>query len=122
MCSSLQQLEEIQRGKLRGYADITQERWKDIIGRMESGRLMFSYYRPEKKAELMSKSRPLRGTNIYLNDHLSMHNSELFSQARKFKRENTMVSAWTQHCCVYIKINEGGQRLYVKTLADLARI
>ena len=41
----------------------------------------------DRKTELMQRRGQLRGTNIYLNDHLSPKNSELFREARRLKRE-----------------------------------
>ena len=46
----------------------------------------FSYILHEKKAELMAKRRVLKGTDIYINDHLSSYNSELFRHVRQLKR------------------------------------
>ena len=49
----------------------------------------------EKKATLMNKRSSLRGTSIYLNDHMSASNSELFHQARQLKRDWKIHAAWT---------------------------
>ena len=65
----------------------------------------------ERKNELMMKVGALRGTDVYLNDHLSAHNSKLFRQARQLKRKNKIYSSLSQHCCVYRKIRESGQRI-----------
>ena len=74
----------------------------------------------ESKNKLMMKRGVLRGTDVYLNDHLSAHNSELFHQVRQLKCENKVYSTWTQHCCVFMKIRESGQRIKLKTLADFS--
>ena len=76
----------------------------------------------ERKNEFVMKWGALRGTYVYLNDHLSSHNSELVHQARQLKCESKIYSTWTQHCCICMKIHKSGQRIELKTLADLVRI
>ena len=36
-----------------------------------------------KKTELMRKRKMLKGSNVYLNDHLTQKNNELFAEARR---------------------------------------
>ena len=49
----------------------------------------------EKKATLMNKRGSLRCTSIYLNDHMSASNSEMFHQTRQLKRDWKIHAAWT---------------------------
>jgi len=84
--------------------------------------ILVQFLSAEKKAEVMSRRLQLKGTDIYINEHLSRHNRELFRQARQLKREKKIVSAWSEHCCVYVKIHEGGRRVKVRSLADIAKL
>ena len=84
--------------------------------------IIVQFHSADRKTELIMKRGALKGTDIYLNDHLSTHSGEFFRQARQVKRDKKMHSAWTQNCCVLVEIREDGQRLKVKTLADLARV
>ena len=70
----------------------------------------------------MAKRRMLKETHIYIDDHLSSYNSELFRHARHLKRENKLFSAWTHDCCVVIKVREFEQRFKLKILAELQRL
>ena len=58
----------------------------------------------EKKATLMNKRGSLRCTSVYLNDHLSAFNSELFRQARQLKHV-LLIHEWLLLYNWYNKLN-----------------
>ena len=70
----------------------------------------------------MMKRSALRGTDIYINDHLPTFNSELFRQARQLKRDKKIVSTLLKTAASYAKIREGGEKVKVKTVTDLASL
>ena len=74
---------------------------------------------PDKKSALMRKCALLRGSKVYLNDHLSHTNSELFREARRLTKDNKIV--WTLNCKVFIK-SEHAQRLHVVNVQQLRDI
>ena len=76
----------------------------------------------EKKATLMSLQGSLRGTSIYLNDHLSPFNTELFRQARQLKRDVKIHMAWTMNCCVLIRRREVDIKIQIRQKCDLVRL
>ena len=51
----------------------------------------------------------LKGSGIYLNDHLTSKNSELAKSARDLKRDSNrkIISTWTWDCKVFVKDNMG---------------
>ena len=49
---------------------------------------------PDKKSALMRKRAMLRGSKVYINDHLSQTNSELFREARRL------------HSCQHLKMGK----------------
>ena len=77
---------------------------------------------PDKKSALMRKRTMLRGSQVYLNDHLSQTNSELFREARRLKKDNKIFSVWTLNCKVFIKKTEHAQRLHVVNVQQLRDI
>ena len=64
-------------------------RWQDV-----TQPIIVQMMSSDRKTELMQRRGQLRGTNIYLNDHLSPNNSELFREARRLKREKKVFVAW----------------------------
>ena len=43
--------------------------------------LIFQFLSTDNKTELMRKRKMLKGSNVYLNDHLTQKNNELFAEA-----------------------------------------
>ena len=64
----------------------------------------------------MNKRGSLRGTSIYLNDHMSAFNSEMFHQARQSKRDWKIYAAWTMNC------REDDAKMQVRQKSDLVRL
>ena len=62
-------------------------RWKD-----GTQPVIVQLLSPDKKSALMRKRAMLRGSKVYLNDHLSQTNSELFREARRLKKDNKIFS------------------------------
>ena len=52
-------------------------------------------YSSDRSTELMQKRGQLKGTNIFMNGHMSPKNSELFREARRLKREKKVFGART---------------------------
>lgn len=59
----------------------------------------------KRKNELMKQGRNLRGTDVYLNDHLTKKNSEIAGKARHLKRNKKIQGTWVRNCRVFIKLN-----------------
>ena len=52
----------------------------------------------------MKNARKLKGSNVYINEHLTKRNSDLAYKARKYKKMGLITSTWTYNCVVMIKI------------------
>ena len=77
---------------------------------------------PDKKSALMRKRAMLQGSKVYLNDHLSQTNGELFREATRLTKDNKIFSVWTLNCKVFIKKSEHAQRLHVVNVQQLRDI
>ena len=55
------------------------------------------------KMRLLQEGKKLKGTDVYLNDHLSRKNSEIAKAARNMKRDGNIERTWTRNCYVFIK-------------------
>ena len=83
--------------------------------------IIVQFLSADKKTEIMMKRRLLRGTDIYLNDHLSALNAEMFREARRLKREGKVDQAWTMNCSVFVKRRVGDNKEQIRCKADLAK-
>uniref|UniRef100_A0A087X494 Uncharacterized protein n=1 Tax=Poecilia formosa TaxID=48698 RepID=A0A087X494_POEFO len=57
------------------------------------------------KNELLKQGRKLKGTNVYINEHLTKLNADIARRARFLRKQKKIQSTWTSNCRVYIKLN-----------------
>lgn len=72
------------------------------------------------KAELLRQGRKLKGTNVYMNDHLTKQNAEIARNARLLKKERKILNTWTTNCKIFIKLNGPEEKvLVIRKMEDL---
>jgi hypothetical protein len=71
------------------------------------------------KTRILSKGANLKGTNVYVNEHLTKKNADLAKAARKLKKDGKIHKTWTRDCKVFIKETMRGKSKLVRTSADL---
>ena len=59
----------------------------------------------KSKVNILKNGRMLKGTNVYVNEHLSKKNADIAGFARQLKRRQRIHSTWTRNCKVLIKTN-----------------
>ncbi len=59
----------------------------------------------KNKTDLLKQGRKLKGTNVYINEHLTKANADLAKQARFLKKKGKIQSTWTANCKVFVKLN-----------------
>ena len=67
---------------------------RDIIVRFVSRR---------SKTAVMRNARRLKGTKIYVNEHLTTKHVTLAKTARKLQKENKIAFTWVRNCKVFVK-------------------
>ena len=76
------------------------------------------------KNALMKQGRLLRGTDVYINEHLTRKNGEIAKKARQLRKQNKIQGTWVWNCNIFIKLNgppEAAKVLVVRNLNDLDR-
>lgn len=56
------------------------------------------------KAKIIAARKDLKGTNIYVNEHLTKHTSEMFATARRLVKEKRLLGAWTVNGRLVVKV------------------
>ena len=64
---------------------------------------IYIYIYTDKKTEIMRKRKMLKGSAVFLNDHLTQKNNELFAEARWLKKEWKIVGTWTMNGNIFVK-------------------
>ena len=75
------------------------------------------------KIDLLKQAKQLKGTGVYLNEHLTKKNAEIARQARSLKKQNKIQATWTRNCKVMIRLNgstpEETKVVMIRELKDL---
>lgn len=74
------------------------------------------------KIELLKQGKKLKGTGVYLNEHLTKKTAEIARQARSLKKQNKIQATWTRNCKVMIRLNgnpEEAKVVMIRELKDL---
>lgn len=74
------------------------------------------------KTELLKHAKKLKGTGVYINEHLTKKNAEIARQARILRKEQKIQSTWTRNCKVMIRLNgtpEEAKVIMIRELKDL---
>lgn len=74
------------------------------------------------KTELLKQGKKLKGTDVYMNDHLTKRNADIAKKARELRREKKIQQTWTWNCKVFIKLNgspEDAKVLVIRSIEEL---
>lgn len=75
------------------------------------------------KTEMLSQGRKLRGTAVYINEHLTQKMAQIAREARILRKNGKVKATWTRNCKVFIQLNgsnpEQAKVIMVRELKDL---
>ena len=75
------------------------------------------------KNDLLHQGRKLKGTNVYINEHLTKQNATIAREARILRKEKKIKETWTRNCKVYVRLNgastESERVLIVRAIEEL---
>ncbi len=71
------------------------------------------------KTALLKQGRKLKGSNVYINEHLSKFNADIAKKARYLKKLKKIQSTWTANCKVFIKLNGTPEEAMVKAIRNI---
>lgn len=76
----------------------------------------------KQKIALLKQGRNLKGTNVYINEHLTKKNSDIARQARQLRKENKIQATWTSNCRVFIKLNGSPEQAKVLLINECCEL
>lgn len=74
------------------------------------------------KTALLKKGRKLKGSNVFISEHLTKHNADIARKARYLKKQRKIQNTWTANCKIFIKLNgipEQAKVLVIRKMEDL---
>nr|XP_022920976.1 uncharacterized protein LOC111429325 [Onthophagus taurus] len=60
--------------------------------------------------------------NLYINEHLTANNMNLFNRVREMAREKNYKYVWTKNCLIHVRKDDRVKALVVKSLSDLNKL
>ncbi|KAI9999416.1 hypothetical protein NQD34_018229 [Periophthalmus magnuspinnatus] len=91
-------------------------------GNGRSPAVIMRFVNRKNKLALLKQGRKLKGTNVFMNDHLTRRNAEIAKKARLLRREHKIQHTWVRNCKIFIKLNgtpEEAKVLMVKSKEEL---
>lgn len=58
-----------------------------------------------RKHKILKEGKKLKGTNVYINEHLTKYNADITKKARYFRKMKKIQHTWVPNCKVFIKLN-----------------
>ncbi len=86
--------------------------------------IIMRFVNRKHKSALLKQGRKLKGTNVFINEHLTKRNSDIARKARNLKKQGKIQSTWTNNCKVLIKLNrtpEQAKVVVIRNMEDLDR-
>lgn len=74
------------------------------------------------KNDLLRQGSKLKGSDVYLNEHLTKCNGEIAKRARYLRKQKKIQDTWSYNCKISVKLNgtpEQAKVLLVRSLKDL---
>uniref|UniRef100_A0A1A8AU85 Uncharacterized protein n=1 Tax=Nothobranchius furzeri TaxID=105023 RepID=A0A1A8AU85_NOTFU len=73
----------------------------------------------KQRSNVLAQGNKLRGTNVYMNKHLTKKNGTIAREARMLKTQKKIIATWTRNGNAWIKEQEGSQAKIIKELKEL---
>lgn len=86
--------------------------------------IIMRFVNRKHKSALLKQGRKLKGTNVFINEHLTKRNSDIGRKARFLKKQGKIQSTWTSNCKVLIKLNgtpEQAKIVVIRNMEELDR-
>lgn len=77
----------------------------------------------KKKSALLRQGRKLKGTEVYINEHLTKKNADIARKARKLRKQNKIQVTWARNGKIFIKLHgstpEAAKVLLISDITEL---
>lgn len=85
----------------------------------EKPAIIIRFINRKYKKQLLKQGRKLKGTNVYVNEHLIKKNADIARQARLLRKQKKIQSTWTSDCRVYVKLNGTPEQAKVLVIREM---
>lgn len=72
--------------------------------------------------ELLKQGRNLKGSNVYINEHLTKRHADIARKARFLKKHGKIQHTWTANCKIFIKLNGSPEQAKVMVIKNIEEL
>lgn len=86
--------------------------------------IIMRFVNRKHKIALLKQGRKLKGSDVFMNEHLIKRNSDIARNARNLRKQGKIQSTWTNNCKIFIKLNgtpEQAKVVIIRTMEELDR-
>ncbi|KAL7371013.1 hypothetical protein ABVT39_016413 [Epinephelus coioides] len=76
----------------------------------------------KNKIDLLKQGSKLKGTNVYINEHLTKANADIAKQARFLRKKGKIQSTWTANCKMFVKLNGNPEQAKVMCIRSTEQL
>lgn len=88
----------------------------------EKPTIIIRFANRKHKNELLKQGRWLKGSDVYLNEHLTKKNADIAKMARLLRKKKKIQSTCSSNCKIYIKLNGTPEQAKVLVIRDLEEL
>lgn len=81
--------------------------------------IIMRFVNRKHKADLLSQAKKLKGTGVYLNEHLTKKNADIARNARYLRNQKKIQATWTRNGQVKIRLNGTPEEAKIVTIRDM---
>lgn len=85
-------------------------------------KILVKFVNRKHKVEVLKQAKKLKGTGVYVSEHLTKKNAELAWNGRILRKQNKIQATWTRNGKVFIRLNgppEQAKVVVIRHLRDL---
>lgn len=82
-------------------------------------KILLRFVNRKHKVELLKLTKKLKGTGVYVNEHLTRKNAEIAHEARLLRKQKRIQDTWTRNCKVMIKLNGTPEQAKIITIREM---
>lgn len=90
-----------------------------LPSRTDEPTIVIRFTSRKMKVDLLTQARKLKGTKVYINEHLTKKNADIAREARFLKKQKLIVATWTRNGNIWIKAGERSQAKIIKDKKEL---
>lgn len=86
--------------------------------------VIMTFVNQKNKMALLKQGCKLKGTHVFMNDHLTRKNADIARKARQLKKQHKIQHTWVTNCKIFIKLNgtpEEAKVLVVRNISELEK-